>query len=61
MHYNTKHPKYIIFGFKTDTHKNILEDGSVVLHQFMHVETDVFKVSDNQIHIRIYIYIYTYV
>ena len=48
---NIKHPKYIIFDFETDTSKNILEDGSVLLHQVMHVEADITKVSDNHIYI----------
>ena len=30
-----KHPRYIIFDFETDTSNNILEDGSVLLHQVM--------------------------
>ena len=53
---NIKHPKYIIVEFETDTSKKILEDGSVLLQQVMHVEADIIKVSDNHV----YIYIYTY-
>jgi hypothetical protein len=47
---NIKHPKYIIFDFETDTSKTIKEDGSVLLHQVMHVEDDIIKVSDNHIY-----------
>jgi hypothetical protein len=48
---NIKHPKYIILDFETDTSKTIKEDGSVLLHQVMHVEDDIIKVSDNHIYI----------
>ena len=45
-----KHPKYIIFDFETDTSKKIYDDGSVLLHQVMHVEADIIKVSNNHIY-----------
>jgi hypothetical protein len=47
---NIKHPKYIIFDFETDTSKKIKEDGSVLLHQVMHVEADILKVSYTHIY-----------
>ena len=50
IEYNIKHPKYIMLDVETHTIKNILEDGSVLLHQVMHVEADIIKVSDKHIY-----------
>jgi hypothetical protein len=48
---NIKHPTCISFDFETDTSKKLKEDGSVLLHQVMHVEADIIKVSYNHIYI----------
>ena len=50
INYNITHPKYIIFDFETDTSNKIMEDGSVLLHQVMHVEADIIGVSDTHIY-----------
>jgi hypothetical protein len=47
---NIKHPTCISFDFETDTSKKLKEDGSVLLHQVMHVEADIIKVSYNHIY-----------
>ena len=52
---NINHPRYIIFDFEIDTSKTILEDGSVLLHQVIHVEAAIIQVSYNHIYIYIYI------
>ena len=47
---NVKHPKYMIFDFETDTRNNILEDGSVLHHQVLHVEAGIIQISDHHMH-----------
>ena len=47
---NIKRPRSMILDFETDTRKTILEDGSVLPHQVMHVEADIIKVSANHIY-----------
>ena len=54
-----KHPRYIIYDFETFVNKDIGDktkidkDGNaeiVMLHQPMHVEVDILKVSDNHLY-----------
>ena len=49
IEYTITHPTSVMFDFETDTNKTMLEDGSVLRHQVMHVEADTIKVSEHRI------------
>ena len=48
---NIKHLRYTIFDLKLTHTRKYNEDGSVLLHQLMHVEADIVNVSYNHIYI----------